>query len=213
MRDGVVAHQFDDLEQQNEADRLGMWVFLITEVLFFGGMFTAYIEYRTIHPQAFSIASHHLDYWMGTINTALLLVSSMTMALAVHGAQRGKRWISALFLFCTIVLGLGFLGVKFWEYAKHINEGLVPGRGFKYMGPYAREVELFMSFYFLMTGMHALHMTIGVCVVTVMLLLTLAGKITRVYHSPIVIAGLYWHFVDIVWIFLYPCFYLIGGPK
>ena len=206
----VVAEQFDDLDQQRDAARLGMWTFLANEVLFFGTMFTAYIEYRTIHPQAFVIGSNHLDYWLGTINTALLLLSSLTMALAVHGAQHGKRGRSALFLFLTLVLGVAFLGVKFYEYAKHFHEGMVPGAHFAYGGAYAREVQLFMSFYFIMTGMHAIHMTIGIGLVFVMLMMTLSGKITATWHSPIVNTGLYWHFVDIVWIFLYPCFYLVG---
>ncbi|MDQ6801500.1 MAG: cytochrome c oxidase subunit 3 [Acidobacteriota bacterium] len=211
MHDSMVAHQFDDREQQRDTARFGMWTFLATEVLFFGGMFTAYIEYRSLHPQAFVIGSNHLDYWLGTINTALLLLSSLTMALAVHGAQDGKRSRSALFLLLTIVLGAAFLGIKFHEYARHFQEGMVPGPHFAYRGPFAGQVQLFMSLYFLMTGMHALHMTIGIMLLTVMLFLTLSGRITRAWHSPVVVCGLYWHFVDIVWIFLYPCFYLVGS--
>ncbi len=211
MPEQLVAEQFDDLEQQRLADKFGMWVFLTTEILFFGGMFTAYIEYRSVHAVAWTIGSHHLDFWLGTANTAILLLSSLTMALAVHSAQQDERGRSALFLLLTIVLGAAFLGVKFYEYAKHIGQGLAPGPHFGYHGPAAHGVEMFMSFYFLMTGMHALHMTIGICLLFVMLFMTLSGRVTSLRHSPIVVSGLYWHFVDIVWIFLYPCFYLVGA--
>lgn len=210
MPDAHVREQFDDGPQQAEASRFGMWVFLMSEILFFGGLFTAYITYRVEHPLAFQIGSNHLDYWLGTINTALLLASSLTMALAVHGAQEGRQRRISIFLVLTLILGLLFLGVKFYEYAKHYSEGLFPGFHFTYTGSHAAGVYQFMSFYFVMTGMHAVHMTVGVFLLMVMLLMSMAGKFTRAWHTPIVITGLYWHFVDIVWIFLYPCFYLAG---
>ncbi|MGA7616849.1 MAG: cytochrome c oxidase subunit 3 [Thermoanaerobaculia bacterium] len=208
----VVAEQFDDLEQQRDVARFGMWVFLVTEVLFFGGAITSYWVYRLLYPHAWLIGSSKLMiYWIGTVNTALLLISSFTMALSVHEAKEGRRWRLVLFLITTMILGLAFLGLKFYEYHLHFADGLVPGPKFSYIGPERSHVELFFSFYYLMTGMHALHMTIGILLLLVMILFALSGKITSRWHSPIVIVGLYWHFVDIVWIFLYPFFYLVGS--
>ncbi len=204
VRDAHVAEQFDDALQQSEVAHLGMWTFLATEVLFFGGMFTAYIEYRFVHPGAFALGSAHMNFAMGTINTAVLLISSLTMALAVAAAKEGRGGIAALFLTGTLILGLAFLAIKFAEYAQHFHEGLIPGVA----GHADPRLQIFLSFYYLMTGMHAVHMTVGVGVVLVMIWMCLRGRITAAYHNPVVIAGLYWHFVDLVWIFLYPCFYL-----
>jgi cytochrome c oxidase subunit III len=206
MREAHVPEQFDDAVQQSETAHLGMWTFLATEVLFFGAMFTAYIEYRFLHPAAFAIGSAHMNFALGTANTAVLLISSLTMALAVAAAKEGSSRASAALLFVTLILGVAFLAIKFTEYAQHFHEGLVPGTGFR--GD--QRLQIFLSFYYLMTGMHAVHMTVGVGVVIVMILLCLRGHITREYHNPVVIAGLYWHFVDLVWIFLYPCFYLVA---
>jgi cytochrome c oxidase subunit III len=209
----AVAHQFDDAEQQREAGLLGMWTFLVTEVLFFGGLFTGYAVYRHAHPEAFRIGSHLLNLPLGTVNTAVLILSSLTMALGVHSAQTGKRRALILFLAATMVLGATFLGIKFVEYDHKFQEHLVPGSHFAYEGPHGAEVELFLSFYFAMTGMHALHMVIGLGIMGILVILARRGRFTREYHSPVVIAGLYWHFVDIVWIFLYPLLYLIGARQ
>ncbi|MEX0703784.1 MAG: cytochrome c oxidase subunit 3, partial [Planctomycetales bacterium] len=160
-----VAHHFDDAEQQFEAARLGMWLFLATEVLFFGGMFTGYAMYRAAYPEAFHEGSGRLDLVWGTINTAVLLVSSLTMALAVHSAQSDDRKGTARFIAATMLLGAAFLGVKAYEYAHKFHEHLVPGAEFApaelASGVQPGHVELFFSFYFAMTGMHALHMVIG----------------------------------------------------
>jgi cytochrome c oxidase subunit III len=207
----AVAHQFDDAEQQREAGLLGMWTFLTTEVLFFGGLFTGYAVYRHLHPEAFHIGSHFLNLPLGTVNTAVLILSSLTMALAVHAAQTGRRRPLVLLLIATLVLGAAFLGIKFLEYDHKFREHLVPGSGFGYHGPHEKEVELFLSFYFAMTGMHALHMIVGLGIMAVLVVMARRGRFSREYHSPVVIAGLYWHFVDIVWIFLYPLLYLIGA--
>ncbi|HEX9637142.1 MAG TPA: cytochrome c oxidase subunit 3 family protein [Acidobacteriota bacterium] len=207
----ALAHQFDDLEQQREAGYLGMWTFLVTEILFFGGIFTGYTAYRALYPEAFAIGSHHLDYWLGTINTAVLILSSLTMALAVHASQLGRRRPLAGFLIATMVLGAAFLGVKWFEYAHKFQTGWIPGPDFAYTGPHAPQVELFVSFYFALTGMHALHMVVGLGILTVLLVQAWHGKFSPEYHSPVVVSGLYWHFVDIVWIFLYPLLYLIGA--
>ena len=206
----MLAHQFDDLGQQREAATLGMWVFLVTEVLFFGGLFVAYAVYRNWYPEAFAAASHELDIVLGGINTAVLITSSLTMALAVHSAQLGQRKLLLIFLIATMVLGATFLGIKGVEYEHKFVEHHVPGPGFVFEGEHARHAQIFFSLYFTMTGLHALHMVIGLGIMSVMLWWSWRGTITPEYYSPIEISGLYWHFVDIVWIFLFPLLYLLG---
>ena len=206
----IHAHQFDDAEQQHEASWIGMWVFLATEVMFFGGMFTGYTIYRYSYPLAFANASNHLDIWLGTINTAVLICSSFTMALAVRSAQLGERKPIMIFLFLTILLGTVFLGIKFAEYYSKFAEHLVPGSGFSYEPSLARPAEIFFSFYFAMTGMHALHMIIGIGLLIALMVKASRGRFSAGYNTPVELVGLYWHFVDIVWIFLFPLLYLVG---
>jgi len=205
-----LAHHFDSLEQQTEATTLGMWVFLVTEVLFFGGLFLVYTVYRNWYPGAFVAASHELDVTLGTINTAVLITSSLTMALAVHAAQLGRRKALMLLLGATMILGGIFLGIKSVEYYHKFVEHHVPGPAFQFEKEYFRHAQIFFSLYFLMTGLHALHMIIGFGIMLWMLIWAWNGTITKEYFSPIEISGLYWHFVDIVWIFLFPLLYLIG---
>jgi cytochrome c oxidase subunit 3 len=205
----TLAHQFDDIEQQHESGSLGMWIFLATEVLFFGGMFLGYAVYRATYSTAFAEASRHLDILLGGINTAVLLCSSLTMALAVHAAQLGGRRTVVLFLVLTIVLASIFLGIKILEYYHKYEEHLIPGSNFLFSGPNGTHAQLFFSFYFVMTGMHALHMVIGIGVMLVMILLTLRGRFSPKYYFPVEMTGLYWHFVDIVWVFLFPLLYLV----
>jgi cytochrome c oxidase subunit 3 len=206
----ALAHQFDSLGQQTEAATLGMWVFLVTEVLFFGGLFLTYTVYRAFYPAAFAAASHELDILLGGINTAVLITSSLTMALAVHAAQLGQRQRLMMFLVATMVLGSIFLGIKGVEYYHKFVEHHVPGANFQFEKEYARHAQIFFSLYFIMTGLHAVHMIIGIAVLLVMWLWAWRGGITAEYAAPIEISGLYWHFVDIVWIFLFPLLYLIG---
>jgi cytochrome c oxidase subunit III len=206
----ALAHQFDSLEQQKEAATLGMWVFLVTEVLLFGGLFATYAVYRSWYPEAFAAASHELYVWAGTINTAVLITSSLTMALAVHAGQTGERRLLITFLVVTMILGAAFLGVKAYEYYGEFVERHVPGFGFQFEPEHFRHAQVFFSLYFVMTGLHALHMIVGLGIMGVMLWWSWRGTITKEYHSPIEISGLYWHFVDIVWIFLFPLLYLIG---
>jgi len=205
-----LAHHFDTLDQQTEATTLGMWVFLVTEVLFFGGLFTVYTVYRSWYPGAFAAASHELDITLGTINTAVLITSSLTMALAVHAAQLGERRTLLIFLAATMLLGGVFLGIKGFEYYHKFVEHHVPGSSFQFEQEYFRHAQIFFSLYFMMTGLHALHMVIGFGIMLVMFWWAWKGTITLEYYSPIEISGLYWHFVDIVWIFLFPLLYLIG---
>jgi cytochrome c oxidase subunit 3 len=209
-RQSALAHQFDDLEQQSEAVTVGMWAFLITEVLFFGGLFTGYAVYRTTYPQAFAEASRHLDVVLGAVNTAVLICSSLTMALAVRAAQFSQRAALIGFLLATMLLGSVFLGVKVVEYSDKFAHHLVPGRAFTFVGPHAPQAQLFFSFYFAMTGMHAVHMIIGLGILAVLVVLAWRGRFSSEYYAPIDISGLYWHFVDIVWIFLFPFLYLIS---
>jgi cytochrome c oxidase subunit 3 len=205
----ALAHQFDEIEQQHESAALGMWIFLATEVMFFGGMFLGYAVYRGAYAAAYAEASLRLDVWLGGINTAVLLSSSLTMALAVHSAQLGGRRAVVLFLVATIVLGAVFLGIKAVEYYHKYEEQLIPGTHFKFPGSNTNHAQIFFSFYFAMTGMHALHMIIGIGVMLVMILLALRDRFSVEYYFPIEMTGLYWHFVDIVWVFLFPLLYLV----
>jgi cytochrome c oxidase subunit 3 len=197
------AMQFDDLEQQRHAAELGMWTFLATEVLFFGGLFTLYTVYRVNFPDDFAAASRELYTSIGAVNTGVLLISSLTMALAVHASQIGAKRVA------TIALGMIFLALKGVEYTLDYHEKLVPGVNFHYDGKAdARHVELFMILYFVMTGLHALHMLIGVGCVSGLAIFTGRGEIQD-HATTVEMIGLYWHFVDIVWIFLLPLLYLI----
>ncbi len=204
-----VAHHFDDAEQQREAVTLGMWAFLVTEIMFFGGLFADYTVYRSAYFEAFAEGSRHLDLVLGTVNTAILIGSSLSMALAVQAAQRGRRQAQVRFLVLTILLGLAFLGIKAVEYGHKFEQHLVPGRFFTWPGPLASNVQLFFSFYFAMTGMHALHMVIGIGLLTWLAVQAGRGRFGPAYYNPMEVSGLYWHFVDIVWIFLFPLLYLI----
>jgi cytochrome c oxidase subunit III len=205
-----LQHQFDTVEQQRDASTLGMWVFLVTEILFFGGLFLVYTVYRAEYPLAFAEASRHLDITLGTFNTAVLIISSLTMALAVYSASLGRRKAIIAFLLATMALGGVFLGVKAVEYAHKFHDHLVPGPGFRFPGAGAHQAEIFFSLYFAMTGLHAAHMIIGIGLLTVLVLQARKGRYGPEYYTPVEVCGLYWHFVDIVWIFLFPLLYLIG---
>lgn len=208
----ALAHHFDDLEQQKDAATLGMWVFLTTEIMFFGGLFLAYIIYRSTYSEAFVHASNILDVNLGLFNTIVLIASSLTMAMAVYSSQINKRGMLVAFLIATIILGAVFLGVKSFEYHHKYVEHLIPGPHFAPAAEHElpREGQLFFSLYFAMTGLHAFHMIIGIGLLTMLIINTLRGKYSKEYNSPVEIVGLYWHFVDIVWIFLFPLLYLLG---
>jgi cytochrome c oxidase subunit 3 len=222
--DSPLQPHFENLEQQKEASNLGMWIFLVTEVMFFGGLFTAYILFRSLYPEAFAFGSHALDIRLGAFNTGVLLLSSLTMALAVRGAQTGRQGALVGFLWGTMALGLVFLAVKGVEYHHKLETHAFPGSSFRvelsatdlaHFPPERRgnipgNVQLFSVLYFMMTGVHALHMVVGIGVLFVYTLLAMKGRFGPAYHNPIEGIGLYWHFVDIVWIFLFPLLYLIG---
>ena len=200
---------FKDAAHQRESALFGMWIFLATEVLFFGGMFTAYMVYRYSHWQAFEEAGTHQEWYLGCLNTAVLLTSGFTMALAVECARKGQRgWLLVLFAI-TWLLGAAFLGIEGYEYHTKFTEHLVPGRGFRFTGSDPSSSELFFVLYFTMTGMHMFHMFVGL-----MLILFFGGRScfsarALLTPNPFEVLGLYWAFVDIVWLFLYPLFYLV----
>jgi cytochrome c oxidase subunit 3 len=201
-------HHFYSMAQQYEASVLAMWVFLVTEIMFFGGMFMAYLVYRTSYPQAWVESSHELNVYLGAANTLVLICSSLTMVLAVRSAQVGSRIGQVVNLILTILLGTTFLVIKYFEYAAKFEHHLVPGPTFRTDLPFGS--QLFFSLYFCLTGVHALHMVVGIGLMLVMLVLAWRGRFTPDYYNQIEISGLYWHFVDIVWIFLFPLLYLVG---
>jgi cytochrome c oxidase subunit 3 len=202
-------HHFQTMEQQAEAATLGMWLFLVTEVMFFGGLLTAYLLYRVWYPVAWSEGSAELDIVLGGTNTAVLIGSSLTMAMAVRSAQTGFRRATVVYLLLTMALGLTFLVIKFFEYKHKYDLGHIPGPNFHYEGPLASQVEIFISLYFALTGLHALHMVIGFGIMSVILWMAVKGRFSPEWYTPVELAGLYWHFVDIVWIFLFPLLYLV----
>jgi len=233
-----LRHHFADEEQQRNAASLGMWWFLGTEIMFFGGMFCAYLIYRLKYFPEFAAASRSLDLTVGTLNTAVLICSSLTVAQAVRAAQMGKRKLQVPLLLATIFFGLVFLGVKAYEWNNKYKEHHIPTFDFnakdlmrdnqKLFGldklqndpSKAHELQekeaeiqqrsqIFFSLYFALTGMHAIHMVVGVGIFTVITWMAWKGRFTPEYHTPLEIAGLYWHFVDIVWIYLFPLLYLI----
>src|SRR5437868_3280877 len=215
-----LRHHFSDMAQQRSAASLGMWLFLVTEIMFFGGMFCAYLIYRLKYFNDFALASRNLDIKLGAINTAVLIGSSLTVVLAVNAAQRGKRKALVFYLLTTIVLGCTFLGIKAVEYAEKFEKHEVPGATFNFV-PDAelgqpvpvvdqRHAEMFFSLYFVMTGMHAVHMIIGAGLFAFLTFQAWRGRYSASYYTPIENAGLYWHFVDIVWIYLFQLLYLIS---
>lgn len=213
-----LRHHFASVEQQRNAASLGMWLFLATEIMFFGGMFCAYLIYRMWYFREFAAGSRSLDLKWGTINTMVLICSSLTVALGVRAAQTGKRKLLVGLMLLTLIFGFAFLGIKGIEWYKKYTEHHIPGASFNAQD-IAEEYpqlhidqsheQIFFSLYFAMTGLHALHMIIGVGIFTFITIYAWKGKYTPEYHTPVEIAGLYWHFVDIVWIYLFPLLYLI----
>jgi cytochrome c oxidase subunit III len=204
------AHHFEDFRQQNESATLGIWLFLLTEVLFIGALFAAYAVYRVQYPAAFIDGSRRLDLVLGAVNTTILIVSSWLVALSVHAASVGNRRRLVLLLAVTAALGAAFLGIKSVEYAHKIHDRLVPGPGFAWTGPEPEHVELFFVIYFITTGIHAAHVLVGVgCLIWVAIGAS-RGRFSPESHALVDGVGLYWHFVDIVWIFLFPLLYLLG---
>ena len=215
-----LIHQFEDMDQQNECYTVGMWTFLVTEVMFFGALFLAYVLYRSKNPDAYySLSQSSLNVWTGGINTVVLLFSSWCMALAVQGAQKKRQAQQLLCMGITIICAFAFIAIKlYFEWRVKIAEHHVPGPDFLYMNlhpnlPFVQQyqAQMFFSLYFAMTGLHAVHVVIGILVMGALWLMIKYKHPAVKYYMPMEMAGLYWHFVDIVWIFLFPLFYLI--PK
>jgi len=204
-----LAHHFASLGKQVEASRLGMWLFLSTEVLLFAGLFVAYSVYRFSFPRAFAEASRHSETWAGTTNTLVLITSSLTVALAIHFVRLEKPRIAAFLLGVTLFCGLVFMVIKGIEYTNHFHEGALPGRYYRMHEVLLPGVSMYWALYFLMTGLHGLHVLIGMTVIGVILYRTLHAYYDTGYYVGIELAGLYWHLVDLIWIFLFPLLYLI----
>ena len=212
----ILLSQFDDLDQQQQAANLGMWMFLATEVMFFGGLIVAYVVYRALSPREFALASRHLDMWLGFVNTIVLLSSSLAMAFAVRSAQLHRSRQVLNYLLITMALGTFFLGIKAVEYYREYEEKLIPALNFQLPAEAAGSqlaqpghFEMFFVLYFFMTGLHAFHLIIGITLVGVIALLSRRKWLSGGGETQIEVTGLYWHFVDIVWVFLYPLLYLI----
>ena len=207
---GLLEKQFDDPVQQREAATLGMWVFLSTEILFFGVLFASYTICRVLYPHGFAAASRETDMLLGSIETAVLLVSSTLIALAVREIKLDRRTLAAWLLGGTAALGVTFLTMHGFEYHKEYTEHLIPGLNISRGGPYARAIELFFCLYYFITGFHSLHVLIGVCINTGLAIRVARGTFGPERYTTLELAALYWHLVDIVWIFVYPLVYLVG---
>lgn len=209
-----LKHHFDDSAQQFQSSTLGMWVFLVTELMFFGGMFGGYTVYRNMYPDAFASTSHFMNVPIGAINTGVLIFSSFTMVMAVRSAQLGQKKVLIAFLIFTLLLGCVFLTLKYVEYHEKWVDHHIPGPGFQYADTrYFHQAQILFFLYFAMTGMHAIHMIVGAGMLIVLISMAARDRFTQAWYTPVEMIGLYWHFVDIVWIFLFPLLYLIGHTK
>jgi cytochrome c oxidase subunit 3 len=204
------AHHFASSEDEFEAAKQGMWLLLVTEVLMFGGLFVGYGIFRGLYPEMFHEAHEMLNVKLGALNTVVLIVSSLTMALAVNATQTGKRTRALWCLVFTFTLACCFLCVKYVEYQHKFHDGLLPGGFFTNTELKDPKAPLFFSFYFLMTGLHGIHVLIGMGVIAWMFVRTRAREFSSQFYTPIELTGFYWHFVDLVWIYLFPLLYLVG---
>jgi cytochrome c oxidase subunit 3 len=207
--DANLQHHFHEMEQQFDASKIGMWLFLVTEVLLFGGLFVGYAIMHAKHPAAFFAAHLHLNRTLGALNTVVLLTSSFTMVLAVWAAQTSKRKLLILFLILTLLCAGTFLVVKFFEYQHKFDEGLLPGKFYTHQGDTVPGQFLFFSFYFMMTGLHGIHVLLGMGAIAWTAIRAWRGQFSATYYGPVDIVALYWHLVDLIWIYLFPLIYLI----
>ena len=206
-----VAHHFDSAKTQFDSGRMGVWIFLVTEILFFGGMFCAFAVFRSWYFDAFKEAHHHLDKVMGGTNTVVLICSSLTMALGVRSAQQSKKGLTALMLALTLAFAATFLVIKYFEYHHKFVDGLLPGAAFTAEGfKTGKDAGIFFACYFMMTGVHGVHVVVGMGLISWILVKTLRGEFSSRYYAPVEGVGLYWHLVDLIWIYLFPLLYLVG---
>ena len=204
-----VGHHFESAEQEFTAAKLGMWAFLAQEILFFGGLFVVYIIFRYLYPDMFLEAHHHLSWKMGTLNTCFLITSSFTMVMGVRSAQLSRKKATVNYLIATFLLAAAFMVVKYFEYMSKIHHGYLPSRWFFGEGMH-ENLHLFFGIYFTMTGLHGLHIIIGMGLIVWMIIRSNRGEFHKDYFTPLEMVGLYWHIVDLIWIFLFPLLYLIG---
>lgn len=207
-----LQHHFSTMEQQVDASKIGMWLFLVTEILLFGGLFVGFGIMQSKFPEAFFEAHHHLDRNLGALNTVVLLISSFTMVMGVYSAQKGNRKALIAFLLLTLICAGIFLGVKYFEYSHKFHEGLLPGKYYSHQGDTVPGGHQFMffSFYFMMTGLHGLHILGGMAAIAWVMVKAIKGQFTPGYYTPVDLVGLYWHLVDLIWIYLFPLMYLIS---
>ena len=204
-----VQHHFVDSDQQFDTAKLGMWVFLVNEILFFGGLFYAYIVYRAWYPELFQMAALELNTFWGAVNTVVLIGSSLTVAMAIRSAQKDQMKGLKINLLITIALALVFMVIKGFEYAHKFELGIFPGEFYTYEGLDHPQAAIFFSIYYMLTGVHALHVIIGIGLIYWIYLRAKKGEFSSEYYTPVEITGLYWHLVDLIWIFLFPLLYLI----
>lgn len=201
---------FEDTDKQRHAAQLGMWIFLTSEFLLFGALFGLYTAYRVIYSEGFAAAAHHNNVVIGTANTFLLITSSFVVAWAVHAIRHDRRKTTTLCLALTVLMGATFLGLKALEYRNHIEHGLLPGAHYHSQEITQEGANVFFTLYWFMTGLHALHVFGGMIALSVIAALTWRGRMRAAYHTPVENGGLYWHLVDVIWIFLWPLLYLAG---
>lgn len=206
----VIPHHFESAEQAFESSKLGTWLFLVTEVLLFGGLFVAYIIFRSLYPETFHECSHHLNKIYGGINTIVLICSSLTMALAVDRTRQNDSAKANQYLLMTLFCACTFMVIKYIEYTHKFHEGLLPGASFTNEVIKAPKADLFFSLYFMMTGLHGIHVLVGMGLISWILVRSNRGHFNSAYYTPVEMVGIYWHLVDLVWIYLFPLLYLIG---
>jgi cytochrome c oxidase subunit 3 len=209
MQPSPLAHHFENLEKQAHAARLGMWLFLATEILLFTVLFAAYALYRFLFPEAFALSSRALETWVGFVNTIVLVTSSLTVATGLNAATRGDGRKTALWFGISVLLAFVFLALKAYEYNHHFHTGQLPGRFYTYEGVTAPGAPMYFTLYFLITGLHAIHVIVGMTVLVVIGALARKGRYSAAYHVPVELGALYWHLVDLIWIFVFPLIYLI----
>lgn len=203
-------HHFESNEHEFTTAKQGMWIFMVTEVLMIGAIFVGYLLFRGRYPEAFSAAHKILNVKLGALNTVVLIVSSATMVLGVSAAQRGNNKRAINMLLATVACGAIFCVVKYFEYSHKFHEGIFPGGLYTYKELAIPHVPIFFSFYFVMTGIHAFHVVVGMCLITWTILRIKRGQISKEFFTPVELVGFYWHFVDLVWIYLFPLLYLLG---
>ncbi len=205
-----VAHHFESQVQEYESAKLGVWLFLVTEILLFGGLFVTYIVYRALYPEMFHEASKYLNRPMGSLNTIVLICSSFTMAMAVQKTKTEETQKAIRYLAITLVCAVTFMIVKYFEYSHKIHEGLLPGSHFNFEAIHHVKAPLFFSLYFMMTGLHGIHVLAGMGLILWVLVRSKLGHFDKTYVAPVELTGIYWHLVDLIWIYLFPLLYLIG---